>query len=1360
MKRFFSVFAVLFLFSFGVAVFGVDNSTVFYTEDFRHYRNASTACVDDPGIVMRNDPIWWNTAGITCNLSRDSAILRRSADLRGKQDVEVLFQFKLLSADSRFALVFRDNKQRKLTIMFNAEGVSAVCPSLKLNAEGKYTKALRRNSLHLAAVTMEKRRLTVYVDENRVYRKVLSATLPAMKFADANFFGFKKNRFYLAEIVFRRPAPLPNNSIRRLLPAAIPVVKGKPGPLEQVLTVDKGCNGIFKTGTAKNAVRLQLFMADKAKPLKLNFFSAPVQKARRVRKGKRMVNEYHTLIDDAFIDVRVGSRRTLAYYIRPFLRRYKGTVVYGDILRDQALLPKASEHPLKVAFRNYDGRVELYLDGRYARSFSGTLVKLQVSLAAGAELVQPFEPGFRYDKGKYTLLDISAQAMAKTAVNAKISLKPGFGEVDGIPMLIADGAGSADIGLTRQGRGSWGLEVDEYLRRSPFDGLLTEVHFTVPRRPYDFAYVLCAVDPDPAKDPVLTVRMTQYKGAGVGNNCLADTHIVLPRAGEPLPAGVHKVGEVELKGKKVPLYLVRVALDLGKVTDIVMDKNPKAKDYLNIDFFGKPWSNFEQLDKTSKPDPNSTSAIQIFGATLEKSPVGITFEQTQPSNVFAGTEKPETIVVFKSFAPFRGTLNWEISNSDGRKIDAGSRDVSLAESGLNKKEKIAFKIKKPGWYQLKFSLKDANGKLIFSHSGSLAILAADKRQAGVESPFGTWWFDGTHGAPSKLDFAGPTLRKAGIRQVSWTGKSGAALKPWKLFRRQVSIPFRMRAVDNMLKSKDPAKAKEAMFAAARKKIDAYLKKYPTVREAVVFHESGPGNALPAEVLGLKPVIDEKRRKLEKRYANYLNVVGEFLRKYYPDLKLMVGNTSSSASCIAAVLRNGGKSEYIDYIGIETPAQVILPEKFQEWGLLGFRMTMELAKIMSGKDIPATGCYEFTYRADRDMGEQQQAEWYMRDVLISLAAGFTRIGPGIFYDVSNNYYNGLWGGSGMLRRGPYGYPKKSYVAYAVLTDVFDRVKFSKKLPTGSATVYALEFKRADGKNAYAFWAARGAAELKVEFNSAASGRAVTMYGITTPFHRKMALKIKASTAPAYIVVDKPVKSVVITSRSFPKDMARAEQAKVAAPLDNAAAVEVVNDPGLETELKGKHSFQTPIYKQGKVKLSTVKDKEKGECLEVTLDKSKNQGLNKYITEYAYLKLKKPAAIKGDPVAVGVWVKGDSNWGRIMFELEDAEGEIWRSTSTGGWGCDILDWPGNISVNFDGWNYVALPLRDTKLFNDHSPGPVLEQWVSNGKGDKKMTLPLKLRGLIIEMNRKPLQLTDWRDAACSILLKDAGGVYDKK
>lgn len=1379
MRKIYKTALPAFLACQALAILAAD-SKVYFLEDFKQYRDSAPTCVEGIGITIGNDPVWTQSADANCSLTKDSFIFRDFVSLKGAKNVEALFKFRLQAGnpkatppteDSTFKLVFRDDKNKELAVIFTTVGVSVDSKDFKVNASANYAEPLPANKWRMASVSVKDGVLKVFVDSNREYKKVIETKVPAISFAGANFFGFEKKPFVLAEIQMREPGALPDTSIARLLSVTRKAEAGKPGPIQQSFQIADSFGATVVTGSGKDAVKFTLAFDPASIPeqvdpktkkvlpknstVTFNLNANAISGNRKVKKDGKDVNEKFSIVEDAYISFGTGQ---VSFYVRPLLRRYhtsySQTDVYHDIIRDQAMLPKASEHPLKVEFRPTSEGLDLYLDGSYAKSFPGKLQSANIELAAGASLVNTFSQKNQYDADKFTPLDIALQGMAKTAADAKVSVKEGFGTVEGIPMTVANGAGSADIGLCKEGQGNWALEVDEYLARSPFDGLLTEVHFTVPAAPYGKAYVLCAVDPDPAKDPILTTRIAQYLENGVGVNRLADTLTVFPRGNEKAADNMKKVGTVTMKGKDVPLYLVEIPLNTGKIIDLAMGKNPKLPKHLNFEFFGKPWENFEQIDNSCKPDPNSTSAVQVFGVTLEKSPVGFDFEQAQSSNVFAGGEKPETTVVLKSFAPAKGSVSWTIFNDKGEKAGSKSESFSFAKAGEEKKIKADLSVSKPGWYEIKFNITNAEGKTVFTHDATMAVLAKDERKAGSESPYGVWWFDGAHLTPSDLSFAGPVMFKAGIRQVSWTGKPESELKEWKLTKDQINMPFTMKDADAI--AKDPA-AKEKIFEKAKKTVDDLLKKFPSAREVVVFHESGPGNDIPSEVVGIKPTLTPERIAREKRYADTLNLAGEFFRKYYPNLKLVVGNTSSSASCIAALLRHGGKVEYIDYIGIETPAQVYVPEKFQEWALQGFRMSMDTAKTLSGKDIPATGCYEFTYRCERDMGEHQQAEWYARDLLISLAGNFTRIGPGILYDTSNSYHNGLWGGSGLLRREPYGYPKKSYVAYAVLTNALDQVKFKRQIPTGSGSVYAIEFDRADGKKAYAFWASRGESKLSVELDGNGKGKTVEMYGESKDFSGSK-LEVTASTSPSYMISDKPVKSLSIASRTFAKDAEKAKHAKVAAKLDKADDVQVVKDPSLNTKMDGVFSFQSPIRQEGVVSVASANDKEKGACIEVKLDKSKTPNLNKYITEYAYLKLKNPAPMEGDPAAVGVWVKGNSNWGRVMFELEDADGEIWRSVATGGWGCDVLDWPGNISVNFDGWNFIALPIRDTKLFNDHSPGPVKEQWVSGG-GNKKMDLPLKLRGFIVEMNRKPLELIEFKEVANpSVMLKDAGGLYE--
>ena len=121
-----------------------------------------------------------------------------------------------------------------------------------------------------------------------------------------------------------------------------------------------------------------------------------------------------------------------------------------------------------------------------------------------------------------------------------------------------------------------------------------------------------------------------------------------------------------------------------------------------------------------------------------------------------------------------------------------------------------------------------------------------------------------------------------------------------------------------------------------------------------------------------------------------------------------------------------------------------------------------------------------------------------------------------------------------------------------------------------------------------------------------------------------------------------------------------------------------------------------------------------------------------------------------------MKGNSNWGQIRFEIEDARGEVFKNLSTGrSWGCDIMDWPGNLCVDFDGWGYVYQSLVPNKLVNDHSPGPVSEQWVSMGHGDKVMQYPIKVRAITVGMYRTKLDLLDFKPTAPTIRLRDVGG-----
>lgn len=1336
-----------------------------FAEDFRNYREEAPLCTEGLGTTVGNDPVWTQRAEANCSARRDGMLFKafQPAEAPRVAAFDVLFRFRFQSDEARarhLRLLVRGEAggrpcELRVDLFHDRVLLDGVGITPALHAEAALPVPLVRGDWYDCSVTVATGRLVVRVSEDRVLKSVIDRGLPAFTLAGVNVAVFKDAPFSVSGITVRDPAPLPDHGVARLLPASRrrDTAAFSAGGTHAVPADDR-CGASLIVGRGPDTARLALQWTDGG-VTELTFGTFGIEGRRRVVRDDKAVMEACDLPDAV---IRVGGlepRGQLQVHVRPMLRRYHTsysyTDAYHDIVRDWDQLPAASAHPLRLECRRADGGVDLYLDGSLAARYPGKALQgLTFTLTPAAAIGHPFSAKAPYDTVRFLPLDVSALGMARKFAGATHTLQTGAAEVRGVPLLVADGAGSGDVGLVREGQGNWALEVDEYTARSPFDGLLTELHVAVPGgAPYTRAWVLAAVDPDPAKDPILTARLAYYVENGSGNNRLADTAIVLPRPGEPVRAGQTEVGTVTLGNTAVPLLLVEVPLAGGQILDLMMDK-PR----LSFELLGKRWENFQQIDNTSKPDPASTSSVQVFGVTLERAGVGLAFEQAQPANVFYNDERPETTAILTARAAAAGTLRWSMHRPDGSRAGGGAAAYRLSAPGAQQRIPLPLGLPEPGWYGLTVRLEDGDGQLLVEHPAAFALLGRDTRQAHTDSPFGVWWFDGAHDTPKDLDFAGPVMLKAGIRAVAWTGQKGNALQKYKLFKDQFNMPFTFKdfgtAEELAQEARTPGPKTAAAWARARTLVDTQLRDHPHTREVLMYHESGPGNDVPVELFGLKPDLTPDRTRHEKRYADLANIAGAFFRQHYPQLRTVLGNNSCSAANVAAVLRHGGKAAYIDYIGIEAPSQVYIPEKLQEWALQGHHLATETAEALSGRAIPATGCYEFTYRCERDMGEQQQAEWYARDVLISLANGFTRIGPGILFDTQNAYYNGLWGGSGLLRRGPTGYPKPAYVAYAVITAVFDQVRQRRQLPTGSTTVYAVEFDRADGQHATALWASRGSAEFRVDFGGEAEVTVVGMYGRRDT--RRPAggtLTVTAGTSPAYLLSRRPVRRVALGPRAFPKDAARAAAARVVAPLDRVESIALASDHSLDTPLTA--PLQTPVRRAGTFELRALTDAEKGACVELELRTNVTHNLGRHLTEYAVLRLAEPAAVEGAAAGLGVWVRGNSSWGRVLFEIEDAGGEVWRSVGTGGWGCDVLDWPGNAAVNFDGWSFVALPLAATPLFNDRSPGPLLEQWVSGG-GDKRIDQPVRVRALIVEMHRTALDLVDFKPVRPAIALRD--------
>lgn len=1032
---------------------------------------------------------------------------------------------------------------------------------------------------------------------------------------------------------------------------------------------------------------------------------------------------------DGFIEF-AGAGLSFQYHSRPCLVRYK-EVQQANLAKVWGSLPAASQCWVPLEVRADAAGAELWMDGRYSGRVPGEsrLTEVSFALEAGGD-VRGVRALTRTDSGMYLPLDVRHIARPGAMKESRVSLKPGRQMVKGVPFDVVDGAGNADVGEAKMMQGPRLLETNQFTSRTSLDGMQESLHFSVPQAYYRRAWVLCAVEADGKKDPVLTTRLTRFAVAGRGG-AIADTTITLPRGKEKPRAGIEQVGSVayvtaDKKKTTTPLYLVPVELKLGEIVDLLADaKDPEAAmkigPYLDFEFLGKMDVQNFQVDRRRMPLDTSTSGVHVFGVTLEKSPVELRLKQSQPGNIFHNDEVPETTLSLRAVQPTKCVLRWEISDVKGAKLAAQQKTVSLDAVGSESQVTLALAMPQAGWYGLQITVNDEQGAALLQHDAAFALLGKDTRTAGYESPFGTWWNAGQHYTTHDAAIAGPLLLKAGMRRTTtlwdWVEYSEADLAPWKLSLNQV--PWLFSAAD--LKNWPAAETR------VEKKIAGLVKRFPHCQYALLFHESYGSGLYPPELYGEKFVAkDVAQTKQEDELYELGLRAAKFLRAKFPQLKIIAGNSWGSLGITAVLLRRGFPRELIDYFGTEILELTGAPERLDPYGGGSIWMLGETARQF-GYDKPLTSCFEFCCRSDRDLDPQRQAEWYARDVMMCLAHRFPTISPGCLEDVGNAYYDSSFGATGLCQRNPLHYPKPAYVALATLTKALDSAKLTRQLDTGSSSAHALEFTRGD-ERVYAVWTLRGECQMQVELPADNTLTLTDFYGA----QRKQAssdkrLTLTASSAVSYFASPVAVKSITAGARHFPQQSPPPD-VQIVARMNKLADWQIVPD---DTPLT------TRLRRPGKFTLSQRKDAEQGLCLEVALQQ---EGvLPAVIAEYTALKLNNPAPIRGRPHSIGMWVKGDSSWGRIMWEIEDVQGERFRSS--GGW--DGGDWGNYSALDFDGWCFMGFPLTDDSPFTHIEPGSgqklfgISGQWQSTGDGH--LDYPLMLTGIYVITHRQSLSLT---------------------
>ena len=821
--------------------------------------------------------------------------------------------------------------------------------------------------------------------------------------------------------------------------------------------------------------------------------------------------------------------------------------------------------------------------------------------------------------------------------------------------------------VCRENLGSFALECDGYLSRGAFERQYDSFLRRVPVGTYLRAKVRCRLAGDTNANTKVTARLTNFyapNSVGRSPESITQQTKELPR---------------DLKGETTVVF----DFDPGKIQDVIWQR---GFDYLDFEVLGDSWTKHGYVDQPFLK-PVGRSDVVVLGAELELAPAGmcIRHDKGRIGAIYLPGEDACFTAEVVAVVAGRYRVAWEVTDIDGKHCESGAENFDLAR-GERAMRPIVFKSRDTGWYKVAFRFEDAAGRTILRHEASYVSLPPDTRKARYESPYFAWTSLGTHSSSTNLFHDSlERLHRLGVRKGQMGTFSEKDAEKWC---------FTLSPLPCIRFSTKPTL--EERMAEYEEKITQFMTRFPHATAATIFHEDG-------NFRSRKQPPDPAQDAEEIRKATELCTAW---RRLAPQVKLVLGN--GSIDKVAQILRNKFPRNLIDAMGEETTGGAMPPERtvaevFQEH--------RELADLYGYTDLPVTPCYEWKSRPARNFDSHRLlAAYRVRDTLLALAWGAEHVTISGGFEPDTCYFMSSWG-SGAFSHLPYGYPHPCVAALATMTRVLDCAKYSRVLPTGSETVFAVEFKRAGGDCVYALWTTRGTLKAEV----AASGGKVLkteLYGKEEPLRLSLGKRgnVEIGEEPIYLTAAEPLKEVKVLpgDRFFPYDRYPGiENVRTVAPLDSLAAV------NLDTNV-----YPRIQAAKGAFTLSEVDDPVRGKCLELVRGAS-NEG-----NAFGGVRFREPVVLDGKADTIGLWVKGNSSTGRVYFDIRDALGRRFYSTSQ--YWC--YDWCGKMLLNYDGWRFISFPLTEASPVHIQTHAPDLANWHMAGSGAWSPPVPpVRLLGI---------------------------------
>jgi hypothetical protein len=1016
---------------------------------------------------------------------------------------------------------------------------------------------------------------------------------------------------------------------------------------------------------------------------------------------------------------------------------------------DMSQLPSANDKWLAVRIEVKPGYVRFWLDDRCIGHKSDPAIDAkgttQITLAAGVQLaayeVLPLgeTPGF---------LPIRLDGYANGKLVGGSSVKPG--ELASDKITTVGGVPFVFCGMTPEGKDH--IDVSKsFLRQANAEGYIqslghrwigaarrdpARIQLRVPNNMYDALYVLAAATGEPNTIPQMTA-MFYRPSAGFAENF--ETTVPLATADVKDTA---KVPVTLANGKTINLWLVKIPLDPGRLSAFA------DMDIIEIELTKKV-----ALYRTY-PDPINygwhqaglPSSVHVFAATLGETPVTFNFDPDTFGHVWTDPEVPAYRIAVhnRSGAAITADLELATRSYDGTDETRVAALFKLDKNAPPLLETKKLPVKLNGYYDVTATLRYADRTWV--EKRSFVRLAPDRRSTkwtpGKGALFGYWSYHGGHHTP-KAEHHMTLMTLAGARtslgmsakaaehplvKKHWAPTQAGAweVRPQPWAREEPYDP--KKYADYQRTVIDAFKKHRAAIPPEYRPDHVYFFPEPHISSRLT-----EGNLSSYWGEPEPPLTDAEKVSLRMFFVT-AKCAAEAVRKEFPELKILI--PWGDPLFVPPLLRAGFPRELIDGSGLDVPGFERLPEMQLHQNAIHRLYTLRKEYEKAGIPKPQLQFVEgiFVPTEPGACSPREQMDIYTRWTLLSMGYGIDRFYSGWFaFDCGNYYGSEHYGGCGIQRRIPYCDPKPAYASYATMTDRLNEANFDGWVKTGSLTTFCLRFAGPRGK-VYTLWTVRG--RRPVTLTLAAEGEVhVTDSMNNTTVRKTKGGKVTIPTDPSVVYVTTSA-DLVSVEVDEPIHLERpASESKVIADLgDGTWNYTHERDTIYETG-----AFAIARY-PGMFRATVAKDADHGKVLVSTLEKQDK--VHELMPWYNTLAPKKKIVLPGAPSHLGLWVKGASDWGRVVYVLRDAKGEKWTSIGTQDqYNCDdIHSWS---SFNFDGWRYLRFELPGHAGYDNFRKHGTT--WWRGDGGDGIVDLPLALEKILVEQRSHILYVNDIQPVA---------------